>query len=144
MSDRYHAFGTVLQMSDGAASPAFTAIAGLTNIDGPGVSVESLDATAHDSASAARQKLPGLVDGGQVTIEGYYDPADPTHDGTTGIAGVATDRAVRDFRIIDVDDANSQTDFSGFFVEFRRTAPFDGLLGFTATIEVTGVPTFPA
>jgi hypothetical protein len=143
MSNRIHAYGTQLQMSDGAGTPVFTAIAGLTNIEGPGISVESHDSTAHDSANAAREKLPGLFDAGQVSIEGYYDPSSATHDSTTGIVFVARSRLIRAFKIIDVDTGASTTAFNGFFVSFNPTRPFDGLMGFSATLEITGLPTFP-
>lgn len=142
MSKRYDAFGTQLQVAD-AGGLNFTTIAGLTNIEGPGGSREVRDATAHDSPGKFREKLPGFVDGGQVTLEGYYDPADATHDEATGLSGLWKSGEIRNFKIIDVDDADSETTFSGFVSEFSRSAPFEGMLGFSATIEVTGVPVFP-
>ncbi len=140
---KYDAFGAQLQVSDGAAVPAFTAIAQLTSIDGPGLSTEVRDATTHDSAGNAREKRPGFLDGGTVDIEGYYDPAHATHNAATGIVGIASSRATRDFKVIDPSSPSATTTFRGFFSAFRRTAPHDGMLGFTATIEVTGLPTFP-
>lgn len=137
------AFGTQLQVSSGGATPTWTTIAGLTNIDGPGVTREILDATSHDSPNNAREKKPGLKDGGEVSIEGYYDPASGTHNTATGLAGFAQSGAVKDFRVVDTNAAGVMTTFSGFISEFRRTAPMENLLGFTSTIVVTGVPVFP-
>lgn len=143
MSARINSFGTQLQMGDGGGVEVFTAIAGLTNIDGPGLSVGNMDATAHDTPSAAREFVPELIDGGEVSIEGYYDPAEATHKNTAGIIFVTRNRLTRNFKVVDKDTGASTTTFRAFFTEFRRTAPMDGLLGFTATLKITGLPVFP-
>jgi predicted secreted protein len=134
---KYDAFGTQLQMGDGAAPEVFTAVAGLTNIEGPGGEREVRNATTHDSPNKAHEKRSGLFDAGQVSIEGYYDPADPTH---VALIGALEDGELHNFKVIDVDDGAQSTAFTAFVQSWGRTAPHDDMLGFSATLEVTGIP----
>lgn len=138
---KYDAFGTVLQMGDGNVVPGpeiFTAVAGLTNIEGPGGEREVRDATTHDSPNKAREKRAGFFDPGQVSIEGLYDPADPTH---VALIDALEDGELHNFKVIDVDDGAQVTSFTAFVQSWNRTAPHDDMLGFSATLEVTGLPT---
>lgn len=139
MSKKYDAFGTQLQMGDGAMPEVFTTVAGLRDIDGPGGDTEVRDATSHDSPGQRREKRPGFIDDGDVTLDGLYDPQDPSHVAFL----VARDtRAIKNWRIVDVDDDTSTTEFAGFIKSFRRRAPYNDMLGFRAAIEVTGEVTW--
>ena len=66
----YAAFGASL-----VYDPASTdlTVAQITNISGPGISTDAIDVTTHQSASAHREFLAGLVDGGEVTFEMVFD-----------------------------------------------------------------------
>lgn len=137
---KYDAFGTQLQMGDGNVDPGpevFTSVAGLTNIEGPGGEREVRNVTSHDSPNKAAEKRSGFFDAGQVSLDGYYDPADPTH---VALIAALEDGELHNWKVIDVDDGAQSTAFSAFVQSWNRTAPHDGMLGFTATLEVTGLP----
>ena len=72
------AFGTTLKIGGTAG----TAVVGVTSIEGPGWSVDTLDVTSHDSASAYREVAASFIDAGEVTLRLNYDPATATHKNT--------------------------------------------------------------
>jgi len=116
-----------------------TAIAEILNISGPNIKVDMIDMTSHDSASAFREFVAGLRDGGEVAIEGNFIPGD-----TDGIIAFITDLQAgtkREVIITGPTAAAFTWTFDALGTDFSPTAPHDGKLGFTATLKVTGVPT---
>jgi len=133
-----HAKGIQLQMSDMQETPQFTAIAELTNIDGPGLTVPTVDATAHDMDWA--EHLGGIPDGGEVTIEGNYLPASATQGATTGLLSNVGAGAI-DFKVIFPDTAATTWEFSALVTGFTPRGPVADKLSFSATLKLTGQPT---
>lgn len=124
-------FGTLLKRGDGADPEVFTTLAGLTNVTGPGVSRETLDVTAHDSADGYREFLGGVKDAGEVSVDVNYDPS------------------VHDVWLDDLDDVNPRNyelhypdttvhAFAAILTAFEPSAPFDDKLAASATFKVTG------
>jgi len=74
-----HAFGTTFSWNG-------VVIGKLTAINGIELSVDTIDATTHQSADYFKEYLPGLIDAGEVSIEGLFDYAD-----TTGQQALITD-----------------------------------------------------
>jgi hypothetical protein len=125
------AFGTTLKWNG-------TALAELTSISGPKIKVDTKDMTNHDSASAAREFIATLVDGGEIKIEGHFIPGD-----TAGQIAFITDMLARTTRqaIITAPAAAAFTwTFNAIATDYEPTYPDDGNLGFTASLKVTGLP----
>lgn len=140
MSKKIDAFGTQLQIGNIPVAPAvqvFTSVAGLTNITGPRLSTAERDGTTHDSPRQGVETRPGFLDGGSVDVEGYYDPADPSH---VEIITAWANRQIRDFKILLVDEDATTDAFKAFVSAWERTTPHDGLMGFTATLRLSEVP----
>lgn len=129
-----HAFGTTFTWDS-------VEVGGLTAINGIEVSVDSVEVTSHDSANAYKEFLPGLIDPGEVSIEGYFDYLD-----TTGQQAMLTDLNDRSSKtaIITFPTTKAATwTFTGFITALKiGDAGMDGAIPFTATIKVTGKPTF--
>lgn len=126
-------FGTTLERSDMAATPVFTALAGISNITGPGLSREILDVTAHDSPDGYREFLGGVKDPGEVSVDVNYDPS--VHDVWVDDLD---DTEPRDYRITFPD--GTAWAFSALLTAFSPSAPFDGKLSASASFKVTGKP----
>ena len=113
-------------------------VAGLTKISGLKFHVEALDGTTHQSASAHKEYFPGLVDMGDVTVEGFYDFTD-----SPGQLAMVTDlnaRAVRTGKITFPAPLATEWPFTGFLIDCEPASfTVDGLVPFTATIKVSGV-----
>lgn len=135
--------GTLLKVGD-AASPteAFTTIAEVKDIDGPGMEAESLDATNHSSPEGWKEKVAGLLNGGEVTFEMNALPANATQDFTTGIMKDFIDRTLRNFQIVFPDAGNETWTFAAIIKNVSRKMPVDGLFMADVTLDISGKPTF--
>lgn len=130
------AFSTSLQRSDGTT---FTAIANVTSISGPGLSRETLDMTAHDSPNQWREYLGGLKDGGEVSTDVNYDPAE--HD--TLLDDWSSDAPI-DYQLVFPDSAGTTWGFSAVMTGFEPSAPHDDKLAASLTWQLSGMPNFMA
>jgi len=109
-----------------------------TNINGPNIKVDTIDASSHDSADTYREYIAGLRDGGEVSLDVRFIPGDTTgqkyfisdlHEGT--------ERQV----VITLPDSSTWT-FNALATGFSPSDPHDAALGATLTMKVTGKPVF--
>jgi hypothetical protein len=114
-------------------------VAGLTKIGGVEITTEAIDATTHQSPSAFKQFIAGLRAVSDISIEGYFDNADAAGqlamntDSGTGVPRTCTVA----FPAI----LGAAWTFSAFLNNCKLADfPMDGLIPFSATIKVTGVP----
>ena len=117
-------------------------VAGLNGINGIELTVDTVDATTHPTSGGDyyKKSLPGLIEVGDVALEGYFDYTD-----TTGQQAMLTDLNGRTPRtgVITFPAATGTTwTFTGFITNLKiGDAPVDGLIPFSATIKPTGKPT---
>lgn len=116
-----------------AVTPVFTALAGITNIGGPGNSREILDVTAHDSADGYREFLGGVKDPGELSCDVNYDPS--VHDVWLDDLD---DSDPRDYKLTFPD--GTIWAIQAFLTSFEPSAPFDDKLTASAGFKVTGKP----
>ncbi len=129
----YAGLGTILSIGG-------TDVAEVTSISGPGVSADTIDVSSHDSLAdedAYRTYVAGLLDGGEVSLEGNL---------TTAVAGnvimTALEARVTAVIVITFPAAAGVATwtFDGLVTAFETSAPHDGKLGFSASIKVSGQP----
>ena len=134
-------FGTLLQRGDGAApTEAFTTIAQVTNIGGPSLSQESVDVTSHSSAGAFREKVGGLLDGGEISLDINFGPTEPTHkEGAGGLLKDFTDRSVNNYKLLFPD--TTYWICPCLVTGFTPDMSIEGKLGAAVTLTVSGEPT---
>jgi len=105
------------------------------------LSVDSVEVTSHDSADYYKEFIPGLIDAGDVVLEGNFDYTD-----TAAQHAMITDANSRTSRtgVITFPSATGSTwTFTGFVTSVKiGDAPVDNVVPFTATVKVTGKPTF--
>jgi predicted secreted protein len=132
---KYAGFGTVL--SRGA-----TPIVGITNISGPGLSLDTEDVTTHDSTGAWEEVVATILRSGEVSIDIVYDPAAATHSATAG--GLIADmvaRTAQTYTITFPDTGTTEWSFSAFVTGFEPGMPHDGALTASVTMKISGQPT---
>lgn len=144
------AFGTQLKMGRGndvaPGGDTFDLIAGVSNIGGPGLALDTLDGTAHDSPNGVEEVVASIIRTGEVTIDINYDPNSATHKGVSsgGIDGLAyalMNRSKKNFQLIWPVTPSAQWAFKALVTAFEPGAPYDDLLTASVTLKVTGVPT---
>jgi predicted secreted protein len=132
---KYAAYGALLKR--GA-----TTIAAVTNISGPGLSLDTEDVTSHDSTGAWEEHVATILRSGEVTADIVYDPNDATHKNAAG--GLLADlvsRAAQTYSIVFPSTAAVTWEFSAFVTGFEPSAPVDGALTASVTFKPTGQPT---
>jgi len=132
-------FGAQLKRGDGAGPEVFTAIADPTSISGPGLSRETIDVTSHGSVDGWMEFLGGLKDGGEVSIDVNYDPAN--HD---FLVDDFEDAAPRNYQIVFPDPDETTWSFGAILTGFEPEAPYDDKLAASLTFKVSGKPTIAA
>jgi len=129
--------GVVFKRGDGGGPEVFTAVGEVNSFDGPGGAATIIDAT--HLASTAREKIMGLPDEGQFSMELNLDPSD------TQQIGLKDDRAARtkrNFELLLTDSPATKLSFAGFVMEFRISGGVDDKINASVTIEITGAVTW--
>ena len=136
---RYAAKGTLLKLGSGSPTPTFATVAQVISITGPGITVDTIEMTDHDNTTGYKEFLPSFKDGGEVTLELYFDPAHTTHGISQGLLGAIG--AVRDWQLVFPTSPSTQWTFKGIITRFEPSANATEALTASCTIKVTGAPT---
>lgn len=129
-----HAFGTTFKW-EGAL------VGGLDNIGGVELTADTVEVTAHDSTGGFKEYITGLLDTSEVSISGYFDPAD-----TTGQQKMLADMqtsTVGECVITFPASTKATWTFDGVIKSIKiGDSPVDGAIPFSASIKPTGKPVF--
>ena len=119
----------------GAGSPDVpVTIPDVVSINGPSGSATVIDAS--DLSSTAREKVMGLMDEGQVTLEMHYLPDNAVHE-TLRAARAA--KTLKSFVITFTDTVPATWfRFNAYVTGFAVTSGVDQLLNASVTLEITG------
>lgn len=136
MSDVAIGYPTVLEISD-------TAVGNIISISGANQTREMVDKSTMDSTSKFREKIPGMLDAGDMTIEVNYDGAatGTANDLNNALVSTATALLV-EMIFTDPDAATSEWQCYGQVTGVGFAAAYDDKVTQSVTISFTGVPTF--
>lgn len=139
-TDAMIGFGTLFKTGNGAIPEIFTSLAEVTNVTPPAMARDSIDATHEESPEGYREFIPGLKDGGEVSLELNFIPGNTTaddliaeFDATTG-TGAIKNRQI-------VFPNGEILAFRAFLTAFETDAPIDDKMTLSVTFKVTGKPT---
>ena len=133
---KYDAFGCYLEK--GAVT-----YAQVTNISGPGLSLDTEDVTSHDSTGAWEEVVGTILRSGEITMDIVYDPADGTHANVADglLADLVARTQIDTFHLKFSDAAVTDWTLKGFVTGFEPTAPVGGALTATVKFKLSGQPT---
>lgn len=115
------------------------AIAELTNVEPPEIKRNTWDKTTHQSPGRVMEKGKGLVEIGDINIEGNWLPTDSTHNAATGLLSDFSNHTSNDtYAIVFPDTANTTWTGKGILSSFKPTSPQDDGMKFSATIVPDG------
>jgi len=118
------------------------AYAQVTNLSGPGLSLDTEDVTSHDSTAAWEEVVGTILRSGEITLDIVYDPAHATHKNLAG--GLLYDLEQRTIIALTLewpDTATTTWSFNALVTGFEPTAPVEGALTASVTIKLSGQPT---
>ncbi len=136
-------FGTQLKRATTLVpGTVYETIANVTSIGGPERTRETIDVTSHDSPNGWMEFIGGLKDGGELSCDINYDPAETTHD----IDDDFDDTTPRNWQIVILPGTEDEHTWSlkGILTNLGDEFPYDDKMGRSMTIKVSGKPTLAA
>jgi hypothetical protein len=116
------------------------AIAEITNLSAPELSLDTLDVTSHDSPNKFREYIATVLDGGEVTLEGNFLAGD-----TNGQVALLSDMLAKTkqaFVMTFPTEVTATWTFSAYVTKFKAgDFPVDGKVPFSASLKITSKPT---
>ena len=109
----------------------------IISISGPQESAPTIDVTALDDT--ARAYLRGIEDGGELTIEGHWDPADTL--GQVAARAAFTGGTTENWKITFTDSPVSTMTFSALVTSFGTAMQVDDTVKVTIGLKLTGAIT---
>lgn len=134
------AHGTLLKIGDGGGTEVFTTIAEVRTIGGPKIEAIIKEVTHHSSAGWV-EKLPVLLDAGDVEFEVNFLPTDATHSYSTGLIKDLVNKTKRNFKLVFPDGGSTTWTFSAYVSNFEPDENADEELMASFTLSITGAPT---
>ena len=136
-------YGIELKRSNMAATPVFTALAEMINIDAPGLEHVLAEATRHVSGGGYREFIAtGLKELQEFTIDINYVPDNGDHDAATGLVSDVISGEVINYRLVFPDE--TQWTFAAIcrlFKPMGADAKSPATLNAKVTFRPTGTPT---
>jgi len=124
--------GITVQVSTGSPT-AFGNIANVVGFSGPGGSASVIDVT--NLLSTAKEKLMGLPDEGQFTLDINFDPDAASH---VELRDARAARTRIEFKINFTDAAPASARFFGYVLGFPVAGAVDQAVKVSVTIEIDG------
>jgi predicted secreted protein len=144
-SNAWWAYGSEFKIGDDGTTESFTKVAEVVDISGPNMSRDAIEVTSQDSTSGWREFIPGMRDGGEVSVTANWIPVDLTHDdGSDGVLAHFQDNVLHNWKIVTADDGSSGTmdiDFAGIVTNFDISLPLEEQAQLEFTIKVSGAVT---
>lgn len=140
-------FNTILKADalagDGAGT--YRDVAYITQIKGPGLSVDLADVTSHDSTGGWEEKVATILRTGEVTFTIEYDPAEVTIKYVNGLLGKMVAKTLEGFKVYfpnnTVEASRSIWAFNAFVTKFEPGMPHNGALTADVSLAISGAPT---
>ena len=124
--------GITLQVSEGSPT-LFQTIANVIGFSGPGGSASVIDIT--NLSSTAKEKLMGLPDEGQFTLDLNFDPDAASH---IRMRDARVARQKMSFKINFTDVTPSSCVFDGYVLSMQYSGAVDAAVKAAVTIEIDG------
>lgn len=136
-------FGTLLKIGNAATPEVFTTIAEVRDISGPSFALGTEEVTSHDSAGW-REFIPTLTEAGEVTFDINFIGG-ATQGFGTGLYDDMVDKTKRNFQLVlptGVGASNDTGAFAAYVTGFELSAPVEGVLSASITLQITGAVTW--
>lgn len=128
---------TILRIGDGEVSETFTAIAEVKRINGLSLKADVADSS--HLGSKWRRFIATIRDGGDVSFDLNFDPAEATH--LALIQSLLDNDEGSNFELEFPDDAGSTWEFPAVVTAFNVNTSTADLISASCTLKVNGAPT---
>jgi hypothetical protein len=125
--------GVTIKCTVGSPTGTLTTIANVTGFNGPGGAASVIDIT--NLSSTAHEKLMGLPDEGQFTIDINYDPDNAAH---IALRNARKTRTRVEFQVTLTDSTATVLTFWGYVLGFAISGGVDKQVTASITVEIDG------
>jgi hypothetical protein len=134
------AMGTTLTKVKKGSEASNWLIGSLTSIGEIGAEVDEIDITTLDSPDGAKEYMAGDRDFGECPIAGHIKK-DGDRQTITKMLALINNNSLETWKV--TYPSGDIWEFTAFVKSFKTTeASVDGLLGFSATLRISGAPTY--
>lgn len=130
-------FGVRLLREETPGAGDYMAIANISSLDGPGISREEIDVTAHDSPDQWEEIIFGIKRSGEVSIDVNWHPSQHSY-----LLDDFNSPDPRGYRIVWPDPDQTTWDFQAGLTGYEPSAPHDDKLEASVTFKLSGPPDF--
>lgn len=134
-------FGTYLKLGDGGTTETFATIAEVKDIKGPKLTLNTEDVTSHDSTDGWAETIGTILEGGDVSFDVNWLPANATQSFTAGLLKDMVGRTKRNFQLIVPAAASLTWAFTALVTEFQPDLPVKGAQVASIKLQISGKPT---
>ncbi len=128
--------GTILNLSDVASPPSYSAVSQVRSISGPTTKPKVQDITTHDTPGFWMRKITVLIDPGDISFDINFDSADATHAFTTGMWNQMVGLVKSGLQMVFPNSAGTLT-FKGYISSHEFNVPVDNVLSAKIAIAIT-------
>jgi len=140
-SSAFWAYGSLLQIGDGATPEVFTAVAEITDLTPPNMARDSIEVTGYSSTSGYREFIAGWRDGGEVSLTANWLPTNATHDDDTGLLEQWDDDDLHNYPDCSTRHIGDNRNSLEFLTAFEPELPRDEQGKLNCTIKISGAVT---
>ena len=120
----------------------YAAVAEVKSIGGPSLSRDAVDATHCESPDDHAEYIPGLADGGEISLVLNFRPEHTSQGASAGLLKDFQDGTVRSWQVAWPQYANTpKLTFSGFLTGWEPTTAPKDIVSVAIKIKVTGKTT---
>lgn len=131
-------FGSLLKRGDGGSpTEVFSTIAEVVSLSGIGSKLGTVDATHMESPDRFMEKIPGILESSEVSVELSFLPDDTSHGLLRADHLAATKRNFQ----ITIPGSAKVWSFAAFVSQFEVSQPHDGKMSASLVLTPTGKKT---
>jgi predicted secreted protein len=131
--------GAEFQLGDAASPEVFTKVAEVISISGPELSAEQVEVTSLDSTGGYKEFIPGLLDGGSVTIEFNYVDGNTQQEALRTRVSTASQTALN-YRIQLPDSPLSYVTFAATVESYSMNVETGSAVTVSCGVKISGAP----
>ncbi|GIV86630.1 MAG: hypothetical protein KatS3mg054_0659 [Chloroflexus sp.] len=140
---KYIGYGTKLEYQDDSN---WIRVGNVDDINGPGMTRDTVDVTNHASPSGYKEFLAGLIDPGEITFSVILDPADNSHNQSNGLLKVFAETQPRNWRLITPIGTGTENQyhaytFSALVTGYEMKFPVEEAITADITLKIAGAVT---
>ena len=141
MTSAIWAYGSKLQLGDGASPENFTDVAEITELKPPSESRDDIEVSNNSSSNGTREFIAGWRDPGEVTFSANWLPTNATQDSTTGLRAAYATNTNQNWKIV-LPSSIVTIAFAGHLNMLETDLPLDAQAQINGTIKVSGAITY--